>query len=63
MLGLKIARMYTYGTPRVGNDKFANFVERDYIDMMRISHGRDMITHLPPTLSGYIHIGKETWFS
>jgi hypothetical protein len=60
--GMRIAAVYTYGAPRVGNRKFAeSYKPRHY----RIEHGNDIVPHLPPppTISelfgaGYLHTGK-----
>jgi predicted lipase len=56
--------IYTYGSPRVGNDHFANFVSQTNMGQTyRVTHVDDPIPHLPPGgwLTGYYHTTPEYW--
>ena len=50
----KVRGVYTFGSPRVGNDRFANAYDALYhnIPVHRFIHQADIITHLPPPVSG-----------
>lgn len=41
-------RLYTYGSPRVGNPAFANAFRRAVADSQRIHNVFDLVTQLPP---------------
>lgn len=49
-INLKVDTLYTYGAPRVGDKKFAEwFVDFSKIkSIYRITHARDPVPHLPP---------------
>jgi hypothetical protein len=56
--------LYTYGQPLIGNQKFADNVnkllgEKNYY---RVSNGRDMVCTLPPTAFGFCHAGIAVHF-
>jgi predicted lipase len=56
--------IYTYGSPRVGNDYFVNFVSgTDLGHTYRITHLDDPIPQLPPGgwLTDYYHTTPEYW--
>ncbi|TLD15206.1 hypothetical protein PspLS_10749 [Pyricularia sp. CBS 133598] len=55
-------QLYTFGSPRVGNDAFANFVTnqnrgRNY----RVTHYDDVVAALPPAWAGFAHVSPEYW--
>ncbi|EHA48036.1 hypothetical protein MCOR27_009025 [Pyricularia oryzae] len=55
-------QLYTFGSPRVGNDAFATFVTnqnrgRNY----RITHYDDVVAALPPSWAGFAHVSPEYW--
>lgn len=60
-----IKAMYTYGQPRVGNHHFhEDFKRRGKLDekLIRVVNKGDVITRMPPFLSGYRHNGHELFF-
>ncbi|RPA97725.1 alpha/beta-hydrolase [Choiromyces venosus 120613-1] len=54
--------LYTYGAPRVGNDKFSTFVSQSSGNF-RVTHLNDPVPRLPPVAMGYYHISPEYWIS
>ncbi|PNY29950.1 Lipase [Tolypocladium capitatum] len=50
---------FTFGSPRVGNDHFANFVSSQPGVMVRVTHDVDPVPRLPPILVGYRHVSPE----
>ena len=55
--------LYTYGSPRVGNGIFADFVSAQSGVTARITHLNDVVPRLPPLLTGYRHTSPEYWLS
>ncbi|KAM4058346.1 lipase (class 3) domain-containing protein [Hirsutella rhossiliensis] len=55
--------VYSYGSPRVGNPEFANFVTRQPGNTYRITHGTDIVAKVPPLIFGYAHTSPEYWIS
>ena len=55
--------LYTYGAPRAGNDKFANFASGQPGKEFRITHEDDPVPRLPPIIFGYRHTSPEYWLS
>lgn len=55
--------LYTYGSPRVGNDYFANFVTAQTGAEYRVTHLDDPVPRLPPIIFGYRHTSPEYWLS
>lgn len=55
---------YTYGSPRVGNDLFADYIFSHYPNgtYQRIVHTNDIYTHMPFTSFGFKHAGDEVWY-
>lgn len=53
--------LYTYGSPRVGNEAFANFVSAQAGAEWRVTHGDDPVPRLPPIIFGYRHTTPEYW--
>ena len=53
--------VYTFGKPRIGNDKFSELYDSLIPDSFRLVHERDLIPHLPPQMFGYIHGNTEVW--
>jgi len=53
--------LYTYGSPRVGNDAFANFVSAQAGLEIRVTHLDDPVPRLPPLLFSYRHTSPEYW--
>jgi len=50
--------LFTYGSPRVGDKRFVNYVELDH---SRWVNNNDIVTRVPPAWMGYRHAGKE-WY-
>lgn len=57
-----IIDQYTYGSPMVGNDAFANFVTKQGGGNYRITHAYDAVPKLPGYLLAYRHVSPEYWF-
>ncbi|OIW30011.1 lipase [Coniochaeta ligniaria NRRL 30616] len=55
--------LYTYGSPRVGNDAFAGYVSAQSGLEVRVTHLDDPVPRLPPLLFGYRHTSPEYWLS
>ncbi|TVY29314.1 Lipase, partial [Lachnellula hyalina] len=58
--------IYTYGSPRVGNEAFADFVTSQAPAQgsnFRMTHVNDPVPQLPPTWVGYQHTSPEYWLS
>mgnify|MGYP002130041045 CR=1 FL=1 len=51
--------VYTYGSPRVGDRAFAQYVDKQFGDrLMRVMNDWDMVVDLPPIAFDYRHVGK-----
>lgn len=46
-----------FGCPRVGNKAFAKSFNRRVFMTVRVENGGDIVTHVPPWLFGYRHVG------
>ncbi len=56
---LRPAALYTFGSPRVGDDDFAASL-REFEDRIhRLVHGEDIVTTVPPEELDFRHVGKE----
>lgn len=55
------ADLYTYGSPRVGNRAFVQFVTDQPGGEYRITHADDPVPRLPPILFNYRHTSPEYW--
>jgi len=54
--------LYTFGSPRVGNPKFASFVKSlNFTNEYRVTAARDPVPHLPGNFLGYQHVFREMW--
>lgn len=53
--------LYTYGSPRVGNTGFVEYVESLPGGNFRLTHAADPVPLLPPSLLGYRHMSPEYW--
>lgn len=61
LLDLPDIRLYTFGSPRVGNDKFASTLPKMVTEIWRFTHDRDMVPSLPWTTFGYWHVPQEVF--
>ena len=52
--------LFTYGSPRVGDKRFVNFVELDH---SRWVNNNDVVTRVPPAWMGYRHCGTELYLN
>jgi hypothetical protein len=59
--GIPVAQMIHFGSPRVGNENFAKFVDNKLPMVMRHTHNKDIVPHNPPEMFpfGYRHISGE----
>ncbi|KAG6001726.1 hypothetical protein E4U54_001008 [Claviceps lovelessii] len=55
--------IYTYGCPRVGNDKFTDWLTGQPGAHFRVTHDSDPISRLPPIIFGYRHLSPEYWIT
>jgi hypothetical protein len=55
-----IVKVYDYGQPRVGDSKYAAFVNSKIKEHYRITHNKDIVPHVPPIERfGYYHSCRE----
>lgn len=52
--------IYSFGSPRVGNNRYINFVK---VDHYRWVNNNDIVTRVPPRWMGYRHCGRELYFN
>lgn len=50
--------LFTYGSPRVGNKRYINYVKLDHY---RFVNNNDIVTRTPPAIMGYRHCGDEVY--
>lgn len=55
--------IYTFGSPRVGNAAFAEFVSAQAGNEYRMTHIDDPVPRLPSHDFGYYHTDVEYWLS
>jgi hypothetical protein len=61
-LGFRVASVSTFGSPRVGDQVFANFIGGKFGDRMRRwTHAHDVVPSLPPRVLGYHHVPTEVF--
>jgi hypothetical protein len=61
--GIKV-KLYDYGQPRVGDSKYAGFVNTKISEYWRITHNKDIVPHVPPIEGlGYLHSCREVFES
>lgn len=54
--------VYNYGQPRVGDTKYASFVNTVLSEYWRATHNQDIVPHVPPTsVFGYLHSCREVF--
>ncbi|PRW34023.1 alpha beta-hydrolase [Chlorella sorokiniana] len=59
--GAHDVRLYTYGSPRVGNNVFAEWFESQIKVHWRFTHNRDIVPSVPPGYMGFYHLSREVW--
>jgi hypothetical protein len=53
-------KVYNYGQPRVGDSKYAAFVNTKIPEYYRTTHNKDVVPHVPPeSVFGYLHSCRE----
>lgn len=52
--------LYTYGSPRVGNRRYVNYVQ---MEAYRWVNNNDIVTRVPPAWLGYRHKGQEVYLN
>ncbi|KAH7417606.1 lipase [Cadophora sp. MPI-SDFR-AT-0126] len=55
--------IYSYGSPRVGNEAFVNFVDGQAGVHYRVTHTDDPIPRYPGRILGFYHTSPEFWLS
>jgi triacylglycerol lipase len=53
-------QIYTFGSPRVGDKRYINFVKVDHV---RWVHNNDIVPKVPPAWLGYRHTGQEHYLN
>lgn len=61
----KIATVYNFGSPRVGNTNFSEFTDSLDVQLYRTTHGHDPVPHLPPEdfIVHFRHAPREVFWS
>jgi len=54
--------VYSYGTPRTGDQPFSSFYSTTVDESYRITHWHDVVPHLPLLILGFYHTPNEAWF-
>eukprot|EP01084_Bolivina_argentea_P058640 107070_1 len=55
--------IYTFGTPRVGDSKFAEYYHQRIPNHVRVVHYKDPVPHIPGQIFGYHHIATEEFYT
>lgn len=53
--------LYTFGSPRVGNEELAEFLTAQSDFSYRVTHQADPVVRVPPRWTGYYHTSPEYW--
>lgn len=68
LLGMELEKkginveIYNYGQPRVGDSKYAGFVNTVIKNYWRFTHNKDIVPHVPPVSGfGYLHSCREVF--
>lgn len=61
---LKIDYFYTFGSPRIGNEEFADFSSKmlEGSNTARVTHFKDNVPHLPFSFLGFKHLDGEIFY-
>jgi len=54
---------YNFGDPRVGNQAFADYFDKNIQTSWRLVNQHDIVPHLPTLTMGFWHIATEVWFT
>lgn len=55
--------LFTYGSPRIGNDVLVAFLESQIGGIYRVEHYNDLAANLLPKFIGYRHTNTEYWLN
>jgi len=55
-------QLYTYGSPRVGDQAWSDYVMTIVPGYQRVTHYNDIVPHVPLTAMGFNHAGTEVWY-
>eukprot|EP00736_Rhodelphis_marinus_P006945 Rmarinus@m.6433 len=58
----KVNSIYSFGSPRVGNYEFTNFLENRVAGAWRIVNDADIVPSLPPSGLNFHHFHTEMWY-
>jgi len=63
--GYHIAKLYTFGQPRVGDSVFAKAFEQslESTELWRITHAKDPVVHLPFEFMHFKHVSNEVFYA
>ncbi len=54
--------LHTFGCPRIGNQKLAQFIKDEFDTLFRVIHSHDIFTHLPEQEQNFHHYPFEVIF-
>jgi hypothetical protein len=54
-------RVFTFGSPRIGNQVFAELFRSWVTESWRFTHARDIVPSVPVQLMGFHHVSREVW--
>jgi pimeloyl-ACP methyl ester carboxylesterase len=62
-----VGALWTFGSPRVGDDQFASWLARSVLSgtgvtHWRVTHASDPVVHVPPVSMGFAHVPTEVWY-
>ncbi|KAI9738707.1 MAG: hypothetical protein M1834_008212 [Cirrosporium novae-zelandiae] len=57
------AALYTYGSPRVGNEELCTYITDQSGGNYRVTHYDDPVPRLPPHAWGFDHVSPEYWIT
>ncbi|CAK56362.1 unnamed protein product (macronuclear) [Paramecium tetraurelia] len=61
--GYRVDHYYSFGSPRVGDSAFFNYVKSIYPSAkFRVTHDHDPVPHLPMEVQGFHHINTEAYY-
>jgi len=56
-------QLITFGSPRIGNNEFADKFNQLPISSTRVTHYYDMVPHVPQEFLHYCHVHGEVWYN
>jgi len=54
--------LFLFGSPRVGNRRFAKYFNTEYPNTWRFVNNNDLVTRVPTALRGFWHVGQQVYF-